>query len=371
MNDKTRVVLIGPVLPFRGGIAQHTTVLHRSMTGLTDHITISFKRQYPAWLFPGESDRDPYYVNHREPGVDYLIDSLNPLSWLAAVRVAMAFNPQLIVIPWWTIFWAPCFGYLAMAFRRKGVPVLFFCHNVIEHESRNWKSWLTRKVLANGSRFAVHTQQDKANLERFLPNPDVTVHVHPIYDQFPAAKGTLPRRRHLELLFYGFVRPYKGLDLLIEAMGKLKGEDIQLTVAGEFWEGEEETQLQVRRLGIDNQVELRPRYQTQQETAELFERADIVILPYRSATGTGVVPLAYHYNTPVIVTRVGGLPDVVEHGLTGWIVDPQDPTALAVLLRSISRETVNAMKPMIENTKKSMSWESMVKSILKETEYDL
>jgi glycosyltransferase involved in cell wall biosynthesis len=276
----------------------------------------------------------------------------------------MEFKPQLVVIPWWTIFWAPCFGYLAMALKRKGVPVLFFCHNVIEHESGNWKFWLTRKVLANGKRFVVHAQEDKINLNRLFPNPDVTVHVHPIYDQFPAAKGVLPRRRNLELLFYGFVRPYKGLGRLIEAMGKLKGEDVQLTVAGEFWEGEEEIRLRIKNLGIDNQVELRSRYHTDQETAELFERADIVVLPYRSATGTGVVPVAYHYDTPVIVTRVGGLPDVVQDGLTGWIVDPQCPEALVEVIDSATSEKAYAMRLAIQKLKKTMSWESMIRSFI-------
>jgi glycosyltransferase involved in cell wall biosynthesis len=339
-------------------------MLHRAMTGSAEHLVISFSRQYPAWLFPGESDKDPAYKNQTEPGVEYLIDSLNPFSWRKAVARASDFKADIAVIPWWTVFWAPCFGYLADGLRRKGIEVVFFCHNVVEHESAGWKAALTRRVLRKSARFVVHTREDEANLKKLLPNATVTVHPHPIYDQFPLPEGTLSKRRGLELLFYGFVRPYKGLDTLIEAMGRLKGEDIQLTIAGEFWEGEDEARARIKELGIEEQVEVRAGYHTDRESAELFARADVVVLPYHSATGSGVVPLAYHYEKPVIVTRVGGLPDVVQDKKTGLLVDPGNDEALAEAVKSMTGSSAKKMVPAIQELKRSMTWESLVSCFL-------
>ena len=332
---KKRVVLIGPVLPFRGGIAQHTTMLKRALNELTETLTISFSRQYPSWLFPGESDRDRFYEGYKEGKTEYLVDSLSLFTWQKAVKEILKFNADIVIIPWWTVFWAPCFWYITWALRDRHIEVVFFCHNAVEHETAGWKVALTKLVLNHAARFVVHTQEDRDNLFKLLPGVKVAVQPHPIYDHFPEPKGDLPRRRALELLFYGFVRPYKGLDDLIDAMEKLKGKDIQLTIAGEFWNGEKKTRKRIAELGLDDQVELRPYYHSDQETAELFHRADVVTLPYQSATGSGVIPIAYHYNKPVIVTNVGGLPDVVEDAKTGWVVEAGKDGALADVIMSI------------------------------------
>ena len=360
-----RLALVGPVLPYRGGIAQHTTMLHRTLATRAELSTFSFTRQYPTWLYPGESDRDPAYAEQREPGVCYLLDSLNPWTWRTVAAAALRERPQAIVMPWWTVYWAPCFWYLSRAFARSGVPVLFFCHNVIEHETAPWKAALTRAVLRQGSCFAVHTRVDATNLASFLPGAPVSVHPHPVYDQFPEPDGTLAPRARLELLFYGFVRPYKGLDVLIEAMARLETRDVLLTVAGEFWEGRERVEARVRELGLADRVEIVPRYLTEAETAERFTRADVVVLPYRSGTGSGVVPLAYRYEKPVIATRVGGLPDVVLDGETGLLVPPEDAGALARAINSLSRDRARAMAPAIRRQKQAMTWDGLASTLLR------
>jgi glycosyltransferase involved in cell wall biosynthesis len=363
VKENNRVALIGPILPFRSGIAQHTTMLHRALPELTQHLAISFSRQYPAMIFPGENDLDSSYEGHEEPGVEYLIDSLNPLTWRKAVRRILDFKANLVILPWWTVYWAFCFGYLARTLRREGLEVCFFCHNVVEHESAGWKSRLTLWVLHYGNRFVVHTNEDRANLLHLIPRAEVRVHVHPVYNQFPEPGNELPKRGSLELLFYGFVRPYKGLDLLLEAMAQTPG-DVYLTIAGEFWEGEKEIRARIQSLGLDDRVELRPRYHTEEETAELFARSDVVVLPYRSATGSGVVPLAYHYNKPVIATRVGGLLDVVQHGQTGLLVESENVKALAEAIESMTRTGAMAMVPAIQALKSSMTWTSLASTIL-------
>jgi glycosyltransferase involved in cell wall biosynthesis len=363
-QSNRRVALIGPVLPFRGGIAQHTTMLHREIQKQSDLLTISFSRQYPAWLFPGASDRDPEYAKHQEAGVDYLLDSLNPLTWRAAVKRIISFGAQTVIIPWWTVFWTPCFGYIAQALRRRGTEVVFFCHNVIEHESAWWKQRATKHVLRQGSRFVVHTKVDAENLTRLLPTANVAVQAHPIYDQFPMAINTLPKRVGLELLFYGFVRPYKGLSTLIEAMEILKSEDVILTVAGEFWEGAQQIKDQIEQLNLKNLVEINDRYHSEQETAELFDRADVVVLPYLNATGSGVVPIAYHYLKPVIATDVGGLPDVVINDKTGYIVPPGDASSLALQISRLTRKSCMSMRPEIQKMKDSLTWAKLAEVLL-------
>ena len=358
------VALIGPVLPFRGGIAQHTTMLHRALRETADVRTVSFTRQYPPWLFPGKSDRDPQCEGHVEPGVEYLIDSLNPRTWRAALQRCLAHEPEAVIIPWWTVYWAPCFRYLAGALRRADIDVIFLCHNVVEHESAWWKNRLTLSVLRQGTHHVVHSREGGRHLKSAISTAHVSFYPHPIYDRFPAAEGSLARRSPLELLFFGFVRPYKGLDLLLEAMADLKDTDVRLTVVGEFWEGHEQIERQIHELGLEDRVDLVARYVDDAEAAEYFDRADAVVLPYRSATGTGIIPLAYHYEKPVLVTDVGGLPDVVSDGETGLIVEPNSPGSLATAVRQLDQTDLTAMKTAIRQYKQQMTWRGLAEHVL-------
>lgn len=359
-----RVLLAGPVLPFRGGIAQHTTLLGRALAELCECRILSFSRLYPQWLFPGQSDRDPDYANHVENGATYELDSINPFSWPRAARISREFRPDFVLIPWWTFFLAPVLGFVAWSLRRQGRAVVFFCHNVVDHEAAFWKKALVRMVLRQESRFVVHSEAEQRRLVELLGKVAVTVHPHPIYDQFPPPSNDLPRRAGLELLFYGFVRPYKGLDILIDAMRLLEDKDIFLTVAGEFWEGEQGLRQRLADSGLEDRVEVIARYVSETETADLFQRADAIVLPYRSATGSGVIPIAYHYQKPVVATRVGGLPDVVEEGRTGYLVPPESPDALAGVLASLSREQAEALGKHVQAFAARLTWPSLAEAVL-------
>ena len=361
---KPRLALIGPVLPFRGGIAQHTTMLHRALGVQAELRTLSFSRQYPGWLFPGESDRDPAYADHREAGVRYDIDSMNPLTWGRAVAAIRDFAPAGVIMPWWSVYWTFCFHHIASALGRAGIPLVFFCHNTDDHEDAAWKRALTAWVLGTTDRFVVQDRYGRqALLERF-PKARVLVHPHPVHGHFPAARGSLPRRAGLELLFFGFVRPYKGLDLLLDALALLPGRDVKLSVAGEFWSGLDECRARIVALGLQERVELLPRYHSEQETAELFARADVVMLPYRIATGgSAVIPLAYRYGKPVIATKVGGLADVVENERTGLLVMPSSE-AIAKAIDSMSAARAAQMRGAIEVLAASMTWDGLASTVL-------
>jgi glycosyltransferase involved in cell wall biosynthesis len=359
-----RVLVIGPVLPYRGGIAQHTTMLHRALRKKSECLTISFTRQYPRWLFPGESDKDEALAGHIEDGVEFLIDSINPVSWYKALKRVKEFAPSLVVFPWWHVYWAPCFGWLSSRLQKSDVEVVFLCHNVIEHESAKWKRILTGFVLSKGSRFVVHTSIDKKHLLDYFPQALIGMHPHPVNDQLPTSLHYLPRRAKLELLFYGFVRPYKGLDVLLRAMNIIKSEDVILSVVGEFWDGLDEAKSYIAKNGLSKKIEIINSYVSDEETASYFSRCDVVVLPYKSATGSGVIPLAYHYGKPVIATRVGSLQDVVEDGLTGLMIDPDSSIQLAeAIIKALSGKNFYSNKAIL-NFKNKLTWSGLANVVL-------
>lgn len=361
---RVRIGLVGPVLPYRGGIAQHTTMLHRSLCERVELCTISFRRQYPKHLYPGSSDLDPEHKGHHESGVHYILDSVNPLTWAAACDILSAHSPQQVIIPWWTFFLAPCFGFVAHSLRKRGISSMFLCHNVEDHESAFWKTALSRKVLSQGSSFLVHSKSEEAKLKRFLGKSPIAVHPHPVYHQFPPATRKLPRRARLELLFFGFVRRYKGLDVLLEAMHLLREEEVFLTIAGEWWEEDPKLRISLADGIRRNKVEAVKRYLSEQETAEYVERADVLVLPYRSATGSGVIPLAYHYGKPVIASRIGGIPEVVIDGVSGRLFEPEDPYALAEVIREFLHTSPGEMEKGVRTAAERMTWHSLAECIL-------
>jgi len=362
----SRIALIGPVLPFRGGIAQHATALRRSLAEVTEVRTFSFSRQYPGWLFPGESDRDPAFEGHVEPDTEYSIDSVNPLAWRRVVRRIVEWRPDAVVIPWWTVYFAPSSFYFAGRFRRAGIPVVFLCHNVVEHETAGWRRALTARVLGRGSAYVVHTGIDKENLQRLVPGARIVQQAHPVYEHFPEPTGASKPEHDIELLFFGFVRPYKGLDVLLDAVALVDPAlDVRLTVAGESWQGREPIEKQVADLGIEDRVHLDLHYLTDEQIAEYFGRAHAAVLPYRSATGSGVIAVAYNYDTPVIVTSVGGLPDVVVDGRRGFLVPPEDPAALARAIERLASADIAAMRRHVHAYKaEELTWDRLAHAVL-------
>jgi glycosyltransferase involved in cell wall biosynthesis len=358
------VVLIGPTLPYRGGIARHTTMLHRALHTQARALTISFSRQYPRWLYPGTHDTDEDLRDYKEPGVEYLIDSLNPKTWTQAVARMREFAPRTVVMPWWHVYWTPCFSWIARAARRMNSEVVFLCHNSVEHENTKWKQRLSYVALSTADRFITHTYADRDNLQRQFKAP-IQVHPHPTFDWHIDKVHPLPRRARIELLFFGFIRPYKGLDILLEAMKALRHEDIHLSVVGEFWQNEAAVRRFIEDNRLDSKVELVARYVSDREAAAYFMRSDVVVLPYRSATGSGVIPLAYHFRKPVIATRTGGLPDVVVDGQTGLLVDPESPTALAAGIASVLTGQVQFDPRAIDRIASRLTWDGLAREILR------
>lgn len=359
-----KLALLGPISPpFRGGIAQYTNNLREALIPRCELKTVSFKRLYPAWLYPGASDREPGLEHAYRSDVLYTLDALDPRTWSAAVRQTVDARSNLVIINWWTLFWAPGFAWMARLLRARGVSVAFLCHNLFDHDSGAFKRMLATRFLSQADAYLVHTHAQADLLKQMFPAKAIRMHPHPTYDNYPPPAQILPKRGRLELLFFGFIRPYKGLDSLTDALALLADRDVYLTVVGEPWCTPDELQRRVRRSGAPN-VELQLEYVDASTAANYFARADLVVLPYRKATGSGVAAMAYHYDKPVLATRVGGFPDVIEDGHTGFLVDPDSPQQLATVIRILSRDKLAPMATAVRNHKNRFTWSSLADTVV-------
>ena len=337
-SNPMQMAVVGPTYPFRGGIAHYTTLMVRHLRERHNVQFYSFTSQYPRWLFPGKSDLDPSRAALREP-CEYLLSPLNPLSWLRTAGRIRADEPDALIIPWWVPFWAPAWFVLTrLAQAGRSLRIIFVCHNVWPHERRWWDRPLARLALSSGSGFIVHSQQEADDLLSLLPRPEVRITPHPTYQavgQTALDVATARRELNLEvdqrvLLFFGFVRPYKGLDVLLEALPAIRHEcPVHLLIVGETWGGDARLATQMEQLKSSPDVTIVDQYVPNEDLGRYFGAADVVVLPYRSATQSGVVQLAFGFGKPVITTRVGGLAEVVSDGINGLIVPPDDPLALA------------------------------------------
>jgi glycosyltransferase involved in cell wall biosynthesis len=334
-----KAALVGPIYPYRGGIAHYTAKLYRELIARGHEVALySFKRQYPRWLFPGQTDRDPSALK-LDAACEYTLDSLNPFTWWATARAIRARRPDALILQWWVPFFAPMWAVLARVARRAGIKVTFICHNVLPHEQRPWDVWLTRKTLGLGDGFVVHSQEEKARLLALLPGRQAEAMPLPVFDML--ADQTLARdeaRQRLGLpqgapvlLFFGFVREYKGLRYLLEAMPAIRAElaEVRLLIVGEFWQDKQSYQEQIKRLGIEQSVTIVDQYVSNEEMPVYFAAADVAVLPYTHVTQSAVAQLAFGFGVPVITTRVGGLPEAIVEGETGLLVEPQDARGLA------------------------------------------
>lgn len=337
-----KIALVGPTYPFRGGIAHYTTRLHQALVDEGhDLLTVTFRRQYPAWLFPGSSDRDASRHTLPLPDAKPWLDSLNPLTWQRTARALAAAAPDLLVLQWWTTFWAAIWVTLARRVRDTGATrVVFLCHNVLPHDAKPWERRISRWVLAHGDGWVVHTEAERARLVTLLPGCAPQVAAHPLYDIFPTTP--LPQaeaRRQLGLpvdgpllLFFGMVRAYKGLDDLLAALPAVLAAQpgARLLVAGDFWGQYPAYACRVAELGLEYAVTLHNRYIPNEEVATYFAAADALVAPYRRATGSGVVQTATALGTPVIGSDA--VLDALSAGEHGRVVPACDPAALAAAL---------------------------------------
>jgi glycosyltransferase involved in cell wall biosynthesis len=367
-----RIVLVGPTHPFRGGIAHHTTLLSRHLASRHQVRFLAFRRQYPRWLFPGRTDRDSSEQALVADGAERRLDSVNPATWIGVARQIIAEGPDLVILPWWSSFWTPHYLTIAgLVRRRSNTQLLAICHNVTDHEERGFSRRCARAVLGLVHDCLVHSAADAARLLALLPEARVTRAFHPLYEFVrPAVMDQAEARRALGIsgdtvLFFGFVRPYKGLDDLLHAMPIVRRRrPVTLLVAGEFWGGSEAFQRQVDALGLTSAVRCVDRYIPNEQVGLFFAAADLVVLPYVSGTASGVALWAYGLHKPVVATTVGALADIVEDGHTGYLVPPGQPTALAeAMLRFYEEGRAAELVANVRLHKQRFAWERLVEII--------
>lgn len=362
--------IIGPVYPYRGGIAHFTTLLARALMEKHETTVISFSRQYPKLLYPGSSDKD----NSQEPlivSADYLLDPLLPWTWfLTSSRITHA-RPDLLIIPWWTTFWAPGFASICHLVKRQSIRTLFLIHNVLPHEVRFFDRWLGRIALKQADYFIVQSEREMRNLHKVLPDANATLFPHPIYDAL--AKQRIDKNQARErynlppdasvALFFGIVRPYKGLIHLIHALGNLKnrGEIVYLVIAGEFWEDESLYRREIEKLNLCEQIHIDNRYIPNEEIGIIFSAADVYVAPYTSGTQSGAVRIAVGFGLPSIVSDA--VADTALESFSNiFFVTPSDPEAMASRLSEVfSAIRAGKITRPVNNT--PSGWSEMVEKI--------
>lgn len=323
-----RVSIIGPAYPLRGGIAHHVYWIQRQLTA-RDHIVqvVSFRKLYPSMFFPGTTEFDSSRLRF-DAGALPILTPLNPATWLRAFKLIKLFAPDLVVFEWWQPFFAPLIGTLARWLRRLGLKCLIECHNIFSHERTPLDRLLVRLALSPADHLITHSTNDREELLTLVPGKTVTVSQLPTLDEFSASGAA--NREGRTILFFGKVRKYKGLDLLLSAMPKVLSRiECELLITGEFYDSLEKYQQLARRLGIENHVRIENRYVPNEEVRAIFDGVDVLVLPYLSATQSGVARIALSNRLPIIASRTGGLSESVVEDFNGMLFPPGDSNALA------------------------------------------
>lgn len=355
----------------RGGIAHFNALLYHELVKRHEVHIITFSRQYPSLFFPGKTQKETSGELLRVPS-EPRVDSINPLNWLRVGNEICRREPDVVIFKYWLPFFGPCFGTIARRAKRNGkTKVVCICDNVIPHEKRPGDRMFTRYAFGSVDGFIVQSDAVERDLVSFLPGARYRKVAHPVYTLFGEPTDTDEARRRLNirrlrvLLFFGYVRPYKGLDALLEAMARLKGRlDVHLLVVGEFYGDYPAYQIKIRELSLQENVTTNAEYVPNDQVGLYFSAADVVVLPYHSATQSGIVQIAYNFDKPVIATNVGGLGEVVLHQKTGLLVPPGNPDALAeAILQFYSEGKEKEYVEHIRVEKKKYTWEAMAVAV--------
>ena len=371
MNKK--VIIIGSAWPLRaGGLATFNERLAKQfMEEGFDTSIYTFSLQYPSFLFPGSTQLS------NEPAPAHLkikacINSINPFNWLKVGNELRKIKPNYIVVRFWMPFFGPCLGtILKLVNRNKFTQIICIADNVIPHEKRMGDTLLTKYFFSSIHRFVTMSEKVNQDLKTFTQKPSINI-VHPIYDNFGDILSKEEARKHLALpinekiiLFFGFIRKYKGLDLLLEAMNNanIREANIKLLIAGEFYDNKEEYELIITKYNLANSLYVRTQFIDNSEVKYYLSAADFVIQPYKNATQSGVTPLAYHFEKPMLVTSVGGLANLVPHMKVGIVTEPNADSIAAGIMKLYELGETHFLKHLCEE-KKKFSWEHLTTAII-------
>ncbi|CAG0972184.1 MAG: glycosyltransferase [Bacteroidetes bacterium] len=370
-----KIKIIGPAFPLRGGIAAFNERLSLALQNEGHSVEIiSFSLQYPRFLFPGKTQ----YSSSQAPSniiIHTKINSINPFNWLLVGLKIKSENPDLVIVRYWLPFMAPCLGTIARLIKtNQKTKVIALADNIIPHEKRMGDQLLTRYFVKSCHAFIVMSRSVEDDLRKFLKQPKVLFHQHPLYEQYGTKVETSIARKKINInenerviLFFGFIRSYKGLDILLEAMSneQVRKLNIKLIVAGEFYEDEIKYRNLIEALSLKNNVVFFNEFIPDEEVKYFFSASDLVVQPYKTATQSGVTQIAYQFDLPMLVTHVGGLPEMVTHLTSGYVVEVNPDIIANSLYDFFIHKRKDQFSEGVREEKKRFSWKKMTEEIMK------
>lgn len=368
------VKIIGPAYPYRGGIATTNERLAQEFTSLGYNVEIeTFILQYPSFLFPGKTQ----YNDKSAPEnlkIKRTINSVNPLNWFKVGRRIRREKPDMVIIRYWMPFLAPCLGTIAGIIRNnKHTIIICLADNIVPHEHRPGDGLLTNYFIQRIHGLIAMSQSVLEEAKTFSKNIATGYCPHPIFDNygerltFEEAKQKLNLNPDIRyLLFFGFIRDYKGLDLLINAFAdeRLREFRVKLLIAGEYYSSSEPYLTLIKELNLEDRIELRTDFIPDDEVNLYFSAADMVVQPYKSATQSGVTQVGYHFNKPMLVTNVGGLSEIIPDGKIGYVVEPDVSSIADALVDFFVNNRIAEFEANIVEEKKKFSWSNLVQTFL-------
>ncbi|GEO10046.1 glycosyltransferase family 4 protein [Segetibacter aerophilus] len=368
-----RIVIIGPAYPLRGGLASFNERLARQFTSEGIYVSIyTFSLQYPGFLFPGTTQYSTE-LPPKDIDIKVVINSINPFNWLKVGNELKRLKPDIVVVRYWLPFLGPCLGtILRIVKSNRHSKIICIADNIKPHEKRAGDVPFTKYFIPPVDGFVTMSDKVMKDLTSLTNKPAQKV-VHPLYDNFGEQLSKQDARKYLGLplhekiiLFFGFIRQYKGLDLLLKALAlpSLKQAGIKLLIAGEFYEDRKAYDLLISDNNLLPQLILKTDFIPDSEVKYYLSAADFVIQPYKNATQSGVTPLAYHFEKPMLVTNVGGLPDLVPAGKVGVVAEPT-PESIAANILKLYELGENYFLPHLREEKKKYSWHNLTSHIVR------
>jgi D-inositol-3-phosphate glycosyltransferase len=369
-----KVVIIGSAHPLRGGLAAYNERLAYAFQEAGDEVEIySFSLQYPGFLFPGKTQ----YSSEPAPeglNIKTKINSVNPLNWWSVGKELAKLKPDLVIVKFWLPFMGPCFGTILRSIKKnKHTKIVSIIDNIIPHEKRVGDKAFAKYFVKPVDAFVVMSRSVEEDMKTFVKeNQPVKFIPHPIYDNYGKPIAVEKAKKALELdkdgkyiLFFGFIRDYKGLDLLLDAMAdeRISQMGIKAIVAGEFYSDSKPYEDQIEKLGIADRLILHTDFIPNSEVGNYFGAADMVVQPYKTATQSGISQMAYHFEKPMLVTNVGGLPEIVPNGKAGYVTEPNAKEIADAIIDFYENNRKEAFHEFVKEEKKKFAWETMVNGI--------
>jgi len=373
-----KITILGPAHPYRGGIAALNERLAKQLLNEGHQVNIvSFTVQYPRVLFPGKTQFSEQKTEF-EFDITRKVNSVNPLNWIKVGRSIKKSRPDILIVRFWIPFIGMSLGTICRIVKQnKTTKIIAIADNIIPHEKRPGDKFLCNYFIHSVDAFITMSASVLNDLGKFKFNKPKILTPHPVYDHYgniesreiALSKVNLSKEDRY-ILFFGFIRDYKGLDLLLEAFANpyFKPNRIKLIVAGEFYADEEKYLQLIKKLNLEDDVILRTDYISNSEVPNYFNAADIVAQPYKSATQSGVTQIGYHFNKPMLVTNVGGLPEIIPHMKIGYVVPPESEKISEALIDFFENKRIEEFKTNIAKEKERFSWNKMSEAIIKLSE---